>query len=167
MSGNFEKLRKILRELESINKEMNSKALRKAIDYIKIALKEEKDLKGSEGFAHYLAKKRLAELFGGCCYYESEGTGLSKEGYRPDAILIKDDEAIILEVETDKRRILKKFEKIRRNYDKILSNPIFTNRRVRIVFGVFDFDDRIARRAKNLGIELYKINEEKIERITF
>ncbi len=166
MSGYIKRLKDILTELESINRDMRSKALSKAIDYIKIALKEERDLKGSESFAHYLAKKKLVEMFGGCCYYESEGTGLSKRGYRPDAILIKDDEVIILEVETEKRRILKKFEKIHKNYDKILSNPIFTNRRVRFVFGVFDFDENILKKAKKLGIELYKIDE-KIEKITF
>ncbi len=159
------RLKAILAELEEINRELKSKALEKALEFLKIALSEEIELKGYESFNHYIAKKRLIEMFGGNCYLESERTKISKIGYRPDAIIIRDDEVIILEIETDKNKASKKFEKIRKNYNKIITNPIFTNRKARIVFGVFDIDENLIKKAESIGVELYKIGE-NIEKIT-
>ncbi len=158
------RLNAILTELEEINREFKSKALEKAMEFLKIAISEEIELKGSESFNHYIAKKRLIEMLGGSIYLESESTKISKIGYRPDAVIIRGDEVIILEIETDKKKALKKFEKIKKNYNKILSNPIFTNRKARIIFGVFDVDEKLIKKAESVGIELYKIGE-NIEKI--
>ena len=163
----------ILSRLEALRGRIKSKALERAIAELKIALKDlDKGIrKSSEGLDHFSAKlKILKELTrdGGSCYIESEQTGISKIGYRPDAIVINDKELIILEIETDQRRMVEKLRKIRRKWDEITSTPMLTGRRLRIVFGVTDSElkDYVLKEAKKLsGIEIYSISDDDIVRL--
>ncbi|WP_456327843.1 hypothetical protein [Archaeoglobus sp.] len=147
-----EKLKKILRELEEINATLKSKALERAIENVKIALHGEKV--GSEGFEHSYIRSKLIERIGGNVYVESEQTGLSKLGFRPDLVMIKDDEVIIAEIETDKSRALKKMRKVAKLMDRLKSHPIVANRRLKVIFALSKWDDRILDFAKRCGFEV-------------
>ena len=121
------KLREIIKQLNEINKVVNSKSIEKAIENIEIAIGELRSLKrkSSEGLDHYKAKIKLLEKIlenGGSCYLESEQTKLSKLGYRPDAVVIKDKEVVLVEIETNQARMLRKLKKLRKVYPKILSD---------------------------------------------
>ena len=162
MQGDSEvvkRLRGILKELEEINTILRSSAVDKALEYLRIAMDESLKLKGVEGFDHYTAKVKLVnELLkeGGSCYLEAEQTKLSKIGYRPDAVIIRDDEIVIVEIETDRSRAVKKLKKLKRCLDKIKTHPIVGNRRLRIVFGILDeLDEKGKELAKQLGVEVY------------
>ncbi|HIP24880.1 MAG TPA: hypothetical protein EYG81_00205 [Archaeoglobus profundus] len=159
------KLKDIIRQLNEINRIVNSKAIEKAIENIEIAIGELRSLKrkSSEGLDHYKAKIKLLEKIledGGSCYLESEQTKLSKLGYRPDAVVIKDREVILVEIETDQSRMLRKLKKLRKVYPKILQSPILIGRSLRIVFGVTgNIKQKVIEEAKKLNnIEIYKIN---------
>ena len=149
----YERLKVILKELEEINLDLRSRAIEKAIENIKIALHGDKV--GCEGFEHSYMRKKVVEMFGGNVYVESELTGISKLGYRPDLVIVKGDEVIIVEIETERRRALKKMEKVYKILDKIKENPIFSGRRVRVVFALLKWDDEILRFAKSKGFEVY------------
>jgi len=164
------KLEKLIDELEKINRLVNVKSIDKAIECLKIAVKEleEFERKGLESFEHYDAKLRLLKRIGGTYYLEAEQTKLSKIGYRPDAIVIKDNEVLIVEIEKDKSRFLKKIRKLRGLYNKIIESPILINRSLKIVFGLveMDLDDKLKEELKNLkNVEIYRITKDKIERI--
>ena len=147
-----ERLKKILKELEEINSKLRSRALERAIENIKIALHSEKV--GSEGFEHSYIRSKLIEMMGGNVYIESEQTGLSKLGFRPDLVMIKGNEVIIAEIETDKGRALKKMRKIAKLMDKLKSHPIVANRRLKVIFALSKWDERILDFAKRCGFEV-------------
>ena len=160
------KLREIIKQLNEINKVVNSKAIEKAIENIEIAISELRSLKrkSSEGLDHYKAKIKLLEKIlenGGSCYLESEQTKLSKLGYRPDAVVIKDKEVVLVEIETNQARMLRKLKKLRKVYPKILQSPILIGRSLRIIFGVVgEVKQEIVEEAKKLNnVEIYKIND--------
>jgi len=163
----------ILRRLEDLRGQVGSRALERAIMELRIALNDlDRGIRrSSEGLDHYSVKLRLIEKFtedGGSCYIESEQTKISKIGYRPDAIIIKDDELIIVEVETDQRRMIEKLRKIRRKWNEITSTPLLTGRRLRIVFGVTDNElrDDVLREARRLvGVEIYSVSDGGIVRL--
>ncbi len=173
MQGDVERIRRELEDIIERLESLNLESVRKAIEELKIALK---DLEGgmrrsSEGFDHYSAKLRLIEELtrdGGSCYLESEQTKLSKIGYRPDAVIVKDDEVVILEVETDQRRMVRKLRKIGKLKDTILSSPLLTGRRLRIVFGVTEdrLREDVVKEAKRIGeIEIYFVSGDRILRL--
>ncbi len=167
MQGDLGEVKKEIEEivarLERVKEAVKLKSLERAIEELKIAVEEVESLrrKGSEGLDHYRAKVRLIEELtkdGGTCYLEAEHTGISKIGYRPDAVIIKDEEVIFVEIETDQRRMLKKLRKLRRLWNKIVSFPITTGRRIRIVFGVLgDVREDVLREAKSMNVEVYSI----------
>ncbi len=148
-----ERLRKILGELEEINCELKSKALEKAIENIKIALHGEKI--GGEGFEHSYMRRKIVEMIGGNVYVESELTGISKLGYRPDLVIVKGNEAMIVEIETEKRNALRKMKKVSKILSKIKSNPIFSKRILRVIFVLSSWDDDVLRFAKSKGFDVY------------
>ncbi|WP_457548609.1 hypothetical protein [Archaeoglobus sp.] len=147
-----ERLKKILKELEEINATLKSKALERAIENVKIALHGEKI--GSEGYEHSYIRSKLIERMGGNVYIESEQTGLSKLGFRPDLVMIRGDEVVIAEIETDKSRALKKMRKVAKLMDKLKSHPIVANRRLKIIFALSKWDDRVLDFAKRCGFEV-------------
>jgi len=157
-----ERLKKILEELEDINKNLKSKALEKAIENIKTALHGEKV--GSESFEHSYMRSKIVEMFGGNVYVESELTKLSKIGYRPDLVIIKGNEAIIVEIETDKRRALKKMEKVTKILNKIRSQPILANRKLRILFVLSSWDEKVLNYAKSKNFEVYVLKDDELIR---
>jgi len=166
----MERLEKILEELEDIRRDFAIKSLDKAIEDLKIAVKElyKIERKGLESLDHYDAKAKILEMIGGTHYLEAEHTKLSKIGYRPDAVVIKDREVVIVEVERDRRRLLNKVRKIKKLYNEILKNPILTGRKLRFVFGLvdIDLDSEIVKELKTLkDIEIYKIIKNKIKKI--
>ncbi len=162
-------LEEIVEKLENINRLVNFKSIERAIEELRIAVRELKSFrrKSTEGLDHYSAKVKLIEELmkgGGTCYLESEQTKLSKIGYRPDAVIVKDDEVIFVEIETDQRRLLRKLKKIKKLWDRIIQSPILTGRRLRIVFGVLD--ERIGKEvileAKKLNVEIYAVSSDSI-----
>ncbi len=167
------KLRNVLRELKEVGKIFKSRTIDKAIEDVKIAIRELQELKrkSSEGLEHYNAKIVLLNMLlkdSGSFYLEAEQTKLSKIGYRPDVVIIKDKEVIILEIERDQSRMLKKLRKLKRIYDRILQSPILTGRNLRIIFGITceRINDRILNVAKEINnVEIYKIKNNKIKRI--
>jgi len=177
MQGDFERIRKeleeILSRLDYINRIVDSRAIQRAIEELRIAMGELDSLrrKSTEGLDHYSAKVRLIEELmkdGGSCYLESEQTKLSRIGYRPDAVIVKDDEVIFVEIETDQRRMIEKLRKLRRLWDKILQSPILTGRRLRIVFGVLNENvkDELILEAKKLdNVEIYGVLSDGLIRI--
>lgn len=177
MQGDIERVRRELEEiverLENINKLVDIKSIEKAIEELRIAIGEIESFrrKSTEGLGHYSAKVKLIEELmkgGGTCYLESEQTKLSKIGYRPDAVIVKDDEVIFVEIETDQRRMLKKLKKIKKLWDKIIQSPILTGRRLRIVFGIIDerVKEELISEIKKLNtIEIYAILPDRVVRI--
>ncbi len=158
-----ERLKRILRELEDINKNLKSKAVEDAIESLKIALHGEKV--GSEGFRHSYIRKKLIEYFGGNVYIESGGTGISKIGFRPDLVIIREKDVIIAEIETDMKKAMKKMEKIAEKIEDLKKNPIFVNRRLRIVFAISEENERIKSRAKKLGFELFVLRDKELAKV--
>jgi hypothetical protein len=176
MQGDFEsleaKLREIAKQLREINRILDSRTLDKAIENVEIAINELQDQKrkSTEGLDHYNAKIKLLDMIlkdGGSCYLEAEQTKLSKIGYRPDAVVIKDREVVILEIETDQRRMLKKLKKLKDVYPKILQSPILTGRSLRIVFGVVggEIRDDVIKEARRLNVEVYRVSGEGITKV--
>ncbi len=176
MQGDNERLRRELEEiverLENINRLVNFKSIERAIEEIKIAIGELESFrrKSTEGLDHYSAKVKLIEELmkdGGTCYLESEQTKLSKIGYRPDAVIVKDEEVIFVEIETDQRRLLRKLKKIRKLWSKIIQSPILTGRRLRIVFGVSDerIGKEVISETKKLNVEIYAVSSDSIFRL--
>ncbi len=151
----------ILERLESLRGRVRSRALERAIEELRIAIEEMGGVKrkSNEGLRHYLAKVELLKRFEGSVYLEAEETGLSKIGYRPDAVVIGDDEIVIVEIETDPRRAIEKIEKIKRKMDKIKRSPITTNRRLRIVMGILGkVREELRRRAEEVGVEIVELS---------
>lgn len=148
-----ERLKKILEELEEINQILKSKAVENAIESLRIALHGEKI--GSEGFEHSYIRRKLIELFGGNVYVESGGTSISKIGFRPDLVIVRGDEVIIAEIETDKRNAIRKMTRIAKNIEKIKRLPILAGRKLRVVFAVIEEDEKVKSKAKDLGFELF------------
>ncbi len=175
MQGDPEEVRKeieeIIARLEKVGQTVKLRPIERAIEELKIAVKEfeSRRRKGSEGFDHYQAKIRLIEELtkdGGACYLESEQTKLSKIGYRPDAVIIKEDEVIFVEIETDQRRMIKKLKKIRRLWNEITSSPITTGRRIRVVFGVLgDVGGDVLREVRNMNVEIYSVRSDRLDPI--
>ncbi len=177
MQGDIERVKKELEEivgrLKNINKLVDIKSIEKAIEELRIAVGELESFKRKsiEGLDHYSAKVKLIEELmkdGGTCYLESEQTKISKIGYRPDAVIVKDDEVIFVEIETDQRRMVKKLKKLRRLWGKILQSPILTGRRLRIIFGVIDehLRDELILEAKKLdNVEIYAVSPDCIFKI--
>ncbi|ADC65889.1 hypothetical protein Ferp_1745 [Ferroglobus placidus DSM 10642] len=149
------KLEEIVRELEEMQSLLKVKALGEAVERIKIAIKELEgfEKKGSESFSHYDLKIKLLEMFKGSHYLESERTKLSKFGVRPDAVVIKDDAVVLIEVEKDKKNFLKKVRKLKKVKDKLLESPIFTGRKIKFVFGLveFEIDEELKKEVLSLG----------------
>ncbi|ADB58110.1 hypothetical protein [Archaeoglobus profundus] len=158
----YERLKEILEELERINYVLRSKALERAIENIKIALHGEKV--GSEGFEHSYIRHKLIEKIGGNVYIESGQTGLSKLGFRPDLVIIKDEEVIIAEIETDKGRALKKMRKVARLLKDLKSYPIIANRKVRVVFALSKWDERVLSFAESCGFEVLLFEGEDLRK---
>ncbi|GEM_PF-942972 len=177
MQGDIERVRKELEEiverLENINRLVSIKSIEKAIEELRIAVGELESFrrKSTEGLDHYSAKIKLIEELmkgGGTCYLESEQTKLSKIGYRPDAVIVKDDEVIFVEIETDQRRMLRKLKKIRKLWDKIIQSPILTGRRLKIAFGVTDEklrEELISEIKKLNNVEIYAVLPDRVVRI--
>ena len=165
-----EKLIRILKDLEEVRSKISIKSLEKAIEDIKIAINELEKIerKGLESLDHYSAKAKILEMIGGTYYLEAEHTKISKIGYRPDVVVIKDDEVVLIEIERDRRRFINRIKKIKKFYDKILNLPILANRRLRIVFGIvgFEINQDVIKELKRLDcVEVYKIANDKIEKI--
>ena len=175
MQRDLEEVRKrveeALRMLEDVSKVFDSKPILRAIEELKIALMEINGVKrkSTEGLDHYRVKLKLVDELtkdGGSCYLESEGTGLSKIGYRPDAVIVKKDELVILEVETDQRRMVRKIRKLLDILPRIKSSPLATGRRLRVVFGVTgDVRDEIRDIAGSAGFEVYTVKEGRVLRV--
>jgi len=176
MQGNIERIKReleeILSRLDDISREIDSRAIQRAIEELRIAMSELESLrrKSTEGLDHYSAKVKLIEELmkdGGTCYLESEQTKLSKIGYRPDAVIVKDDEVIFVEIETDQRRMIGKLKKIKRLWDKILQSPILTGRRLRIAFGITDekLREESISEVKKLNVEIYAVLPDRVIRI--
>ncbi len=175
MQGDFEdvkrRIEKAVEMLEDVLRVFKSKPVSRAIEELRIALMEIEGLKrkSCEGIDHYTLKSMLVEELtkdGGSCYLESEGTGISKMRYRPDAVILKDDELIIVEVETDQRRMAEKIEKVSRVIGKIKSSPLATGRRVRVVFGVVeDLRDDLREKARERGFEVYCLSSGRLLKI--
>jgi hypothetical protein len=68
--------------------------------------------------------------------------------------MIKGNEVIIAEIETDKGRALKKMRKIAKLMDKLKSHPIVANRRLKVIFALSKWDERILDFAKRCGFEV-------------
>ena len=150
----------ILDRLERLKEKVNSGALNRAVEELRIALEEMGGIrrKSNEGLKHYLAKVELLKRFKGSVYLEAEETGLAKIRYRPDAVVIGEREVVIIEIETDARRAMEKVRKIERKIDEIRKSPITTNRRLRIVMGVVGkVGKELRRRAERVGIEVVEL----------
>ena len=177
MQGDIERVRKELEEiverLEEVKRLVGIKSIERAIEELKIAIGELESpkRKSTEGLDHYSAKVRLIEELmkdGGTCYLESEQTKLSKIGYRPDAVIVKDDEVIFVEIETDQRRMLRKLKKIKKLWDRIIQSPILTGRRFRIIFGITDENvkNEVISEVKKLNnVEIYTVLPDRVVRI--
>ncbi len=163
----LKRLERIVEELEDINGVLKSPCIVKAIENLKIVLSGERKKRGTESYDHYRAKLRLVELFlkdGGSCYLEAEQTKISKIGYRPDAVVINDDEVVIIEIETDQRRMRKKLKRLKKILDVLRDHPIVSNRNLRIVFGVFgDVKYDVVKYAKDIGVEIYRFNGDLVK----
>ena len=149
----IEEIKKIIKRLEELNCELNSNAIKKAIENLKIAIYGKKV--GSEGFEHSYIREKLFELFSGNIYVESANTGFSKIGFRPDLLIVNDKELIIVEIETNKKRAKNKMSKICKNLEKIKAFPLSINRKVRIVFCLTFYDDEFLKEAKEKNFEVY------------
>ncbi|WP_423793254.1 hypothetical protein ACPB8Q_03315 [Methanocaldococcus indicus] len=156
MQETIKRIEKIIYELEEINKNLDSREIRDAIENLKIFLYSKKI--GNESFLHSYVRDKLLKKFKGSAYIESKELKLNLN-FRPDIVFLNKDELIIVEIETDKRRCLKKMEKIFKNLDKVYSLPISTNRKVRIIF-VTERDEKILRKAKFYNFEVLDIYEE-------
>lgn len=156
-------MKKILKELEELNRVLKSKAVENAIESLRIALHGERV--GSEGFEHSYIRMKLIELFGGNVYVESEGTKVSKIGLRPDLVIVKGNEVILAEIETDERKAIKKMIKVAENIEKIKRNPIFASRRLRVVFAISEYDERVKSKAKDLGFELFVLKGDELVKV--
>ncbi len=158
-----ERLKRILKELEDINKDLKSKAIENAIESLKIALHGEKV--GSEGFEHSYIRRKLMETFGGNIYVESGGTKISKLGFRPDLVIIREGEVIIAEIETDARRALKKMDVVAKKLEIAKRYPVFANRKLRVIFALSKEDERAESKAKELGFELFVLEGEELVKV--
>ena len=157
----LKEIAEILDRLERLREKVESGALGRAIEELRIALEEMGGVrrKSNEGLRHYLAKVELLRRFEGSVYLEAEETGLSKIGYRPDAVVIGDEEVVIIEIETDPRRAMEKVRKIERKMGEIRRSPITTNRRLRIVMGVLGkVGEELRRKARKVGVEVVELS---------
>ncbi len=166
----IEEISEIIKRLEEINKNINNKNINYAIDFLKLALREEEEKvesKCRESFLHYLLKcgaiKGERDIKG--IYVESKGLKLQKYGYRPDVVLIKDDEVIFIEAEVSRKNFKKKIEKIKKFLEKIhnenflepvLKSIVSGERKLRIIF--ITKDDIFENFSLgNVKIEIYKM----------
>lgn len=154
----YERLKKVLEELEDLNSTLKSKAIEKAIENVKIALYSEKV--GSEGFKHSYMRRRIVEILGGNVYVESELTGISKIGYRPDLVIIRGNEVRIVEIETDRRGALRKMRKVS-NLLKDLKT-FARGRTLKVTFVISDWDENVLKFAKDKGFEIYLLEGEEL-----
>ncbi len=161
----YERLRRILKELEEINETLRSKAVGKAIENIKIALHGEKI--GGEGFEHSYIRSKLIELLGGNVYVESEQTGISKLGFRPDLIVIKGEDVYLIEIETDKRRALRKMKRLAEKLEELKRHPVVTNRNLRVLFVLKSYDERLLEIANAFDFEVLDVENLKSVRDSF
>lgn len=159
-----ERLEKILKELEEIKRFWRSKAIDDAIECLKIALHGERI--GSEGFEHSYIREKLLNIFGGGnVYLESEGTKISKIGFRPDIVIIRGKDVIIAEIENDKREVIKKIVKVAERIEKLKRHPVLANRNLRIVFATSDWDEKIISKVRNFGFEFFAFNGDTLIKI--
>ncbi|XRO77123.1 hypothetical protein ACO3VM_00940 [Methanocaldococcus sp. 10A] len=157
------KILDIIKELEDINKKLNSKAIDKAIGNLKIAIYGDKV--GAEGFYHSYIREKLLEIFKGNQYIESSGTKLSNLGFRPDLVIINDKKVIIAEIETDKKRAINKMRKIANLINNIKKHPIATNREVKVIFCLLSSDSKIINKAKMYGFELFVLDNGRLKKL--
>ncbi len=163
-------LEEIVKRLEEIYRVKKVKSLNYAIDFLKLAILEIKfgiESKCRESLLHYLFKERILdeedEIKG--IYFEAKDLKLQKYGYRPDIVLIKDDEIIFVEAEIRKYNVRKKIERIKKflnriksekNLEPILKSIISGERKLRIIFVTKD-DINIDEKIDNIEIEIIRM----------
>ncbi len=175
----IERLEKIIDELESINRILKSRSLENAIKEIRIAIKEQNfklKRKSNESMEHYIMKNLLFNEIikeGDAYYLEAEDTKLSRVGYRPDIVILRENDAIFIEIERNPRNIIKKLVNIKDKQRKIKNHSIFTGRSVKVVFGVLgnEVDENILKNIKKIekyidfDVDVYLYSGENLKKV--
>ncbi len=161
-----EKIKKMVEDLTIINKDLNDKAIESAINNLKIFISSGKKI-GREEYYHSLMREMILNILGNKlgCYVESKSLNFVKLGFRPDIVLISEKEIIIIEIETDKRRTLKKMNKIYKSLENIYSLPITTNRKIKVIFCLAEEWKEVINIAKKYNFFVYVLENNKLKKV--
>ncbi len=174
----IEKLEKIIKDLKEINRTLKNKSIEKAIKEIEIAIREQNfklKRKSNESIEHYMMKNLLFNTItkdGDAYYLEAENIKLSKMGYRPDIVVVRENDAIFIEIEKNPKNIIKKLKNIKNKSEKIKKHPILIGRNIRVIFGILSqINEEILEEIKKISryidfdVDVYLYENEELRRI--